>query len=107
MGKGGWERAEEMRDRGIRLELESFCATALLCRCVGVVCVCVMCGWLVIAGIWPAAGQFPQAGVMYSVASCRIRTAERLLRQRLSVNSPFPACLCQVERNRELGAVLC
>ena len=89
-----------MRDRGIRLELESFCATALLfymlCRCVGVVCVCVMCGWLFIAGIWPAAGQFPQAGVMYSVASCRIRTAERLLRQRLSVNSPFPACLCQV-----------
>ena len=89
-----------MRDRGIRLELESFCATALLfymlCRCVGVVCVCVMCGWLVIAGMWPAAGQFPQAGVMYSVASCRIRTAERLLRQRLSVNSPFPACLCQV-----------
>ena len=52
-----------MRDRGIRLELESFCATALLfymlCRCVGVVCVCVMCGWLVIAGMWPASGQFP------------------------------------------------
>ena len=86
MGKRGWEKAEKMRDRGIRLELESFCAAALRCCCV-----------------W--------CGVMLMLLCVVRRHAESRSKAAAPAASLFKECIARVFvssiRRGELGAVLC